>query len=142
MDMSNYPISKIDETSEYFALILTGEADGRIIMGGHTEWVGWDEDKDAARRVERRKFSLVIPKRMAQFWIKLEMPFCVVNDTGDFIKWYMTGGHALVDKNIAEQIIPHQLEPSSCVCVTDIGFTGISLLSDSIYTTPHKLGAR
>ena len=61
------------------------------------------------------------------------MPFCVVNDTRDFIKWYMTGGHALVDMNIAERIIPHHLEPSSCVCVTDMGFTGISLLSDSIF---------
>ena len=133
MGMSNYPISKIDETSEYFALTLTGEADGRIIMGGQTVWVGWDEDTGVVKRVERRKYSLVRAKCMAQLWKEIEMPFCVANDIDDFIKWYMTGGHVLVEKNIAEQIIPHLLEPSSCVCVTDMGFTGISLLSDSIF---------
>ncbi len=133
MGMSDYPISKIDETSEYFALTLTAETDGRVILAGQTIWVGWDEDKDAGKRVERRKLSLVVAERIAQFWMEFEMPFCVVNDIDNFIKWYITGGHALVEKSIAEQVFPHKLEPSSCVCVTDIGFTGISLLSDSIF---------
>jgi hypothetical protein len=70
---------------------------------------------------------------MAHIWITLERPFCVVNSVDDFVRWYVTGGHALVRRELAEQVIPEVLRASPCVQTGELGFTGLSSLPKTIF---------
>jgi hypothetical protein len=133
-----YPKEKIQVDKEYFCMTFSASEDGHIELGGQTMWVGWADEE---HKVELREFSLVNADSMADFWIEFEMPFCVVNDVNDFAKWYVTGGHALVEENIAARIMPSSLKPSPCVNLGNRGFTGISILPKTIFKkapTPKK----
>jgi len=125
-----YPKDKIIPEKEYYALTFTASKDGGIYLEGQTMWVGYaDEDK----KIELREFSTVIPNCMADYWIKFEMPFCVVNDIDDFIKWYVSGGHALVIKDVATDMLPFSLKPSPAVKLGSRGFNCVRILPDSIF---------
>jgi hypothetical protein len=125
-----YPKDKIISEKEYYALTFTASKDGEIYLEGQTMWVGFtDED----RKIELREFSTVIPDSMADFWIRFEMPFCVVNDIDDFIKWYISGGHALVIKEVATDMLPFSLKPSPAVKLGSRGFNCVRILPDSIF---------
>ena len=133
-----YPKEKIQVDKEYFCMTFSASEDGHIELGGQTMWVDWADEE---HKVELREFSLVNADSMADFWIEFEMPFCVVNDVNDFAKWYVTGGHALVEENIAARIMPFSLKPSPCVNLGNRGFTGISILPKTIFKkapTPKK----
>jgi len=93
-------------------------------------WVGF---ADAEPRVELRRFSLVKPEATAKAWQVLKMPFCVVNDVDDFVKWYVSGGHALVEKGLAEQLLPESFKPSPTVQLGKLGFTGTRDLPDDVF---------
>ncbi len=125
-----YPKDKIEPTEDYFALTFTADSQSKMIIGGQTHWVGW---ADEHKRIELRETSIINALRMADLWIGFEMPFCVVNSVDDFVRWYLTGGHALVKKAIAEQIIPNTLKPSPCIQIGKLGFTGIRDLPDTIF---------
>jgi hypothetical protein len=127
----HYPKDKIQPDKKYYSMTFSASDDGKIMLGGsQTMWVGY---ADVERKIELRQFSLVKPDRMADFWIEFGMPFCVVNDVDDFAKWFISGGHALVEKDIATLLLPHSLEPSSCVQLGNRGFSGISILPQTIF---------
>lgn len=133
-----YPKDKILSEKRYFSLTLSASTDGNILLDGQTMWVGFADEE---RRIELRALSLVIPERMADFWINFEMPFCVVNDIADFAKWYISGGHALVAKEIVEDIFPDFLKPSACVRLGNVGFEGLAIVPKSAFQkvpTPKK----
>ena len=134
----DYPKDKIQSDKEYYSMIFTASEDGQIELHSQTMWVGWF---DEAHRVELRQISLVKPDRMAEYWIEFGMPFCVVNDVGDFPKWYVSGGHALVAKEVATRLFPSSLEPSAPVRMGSNGFSDVSILPQSIFKkapTPKK----
>lgn len=131
--MTLYPIDKIDKEADYFALTLIADPDGRIVLGGQSIWVGFDEQIDKGQRVELRTYSIVNVDFIASFWQNEKMPFCVVNDIVDFIQWYNTGGHALIQKQVAQQIIPDQLQPKPVVCTGAYGFTSFKGITKAIF---------
>lgn len=126
----HYPVDRIDQTAHYYALTFTADLQGRASIGAFTEWVGW---ADVKRRIELRVPSLVIPDRMAKIWTTLKEPFCVVNSIDDFIRWYRTGGHALVAKELAESLFSRRFKPLPCIQVGEMGFVGLSLLPKTIF---------
>ena len=126
----HYPKDKIQADKKYYSMTFSASNDGKIVLGGQTMWVGY---ADMERKIELRQFSLVKPDRMADFWIEFGMPFCVVNDVDDFAKWFVSGGHALVEKDIAVLLLPHSLEPSACVQLGNREFSGISILPQTIF---------
>ncbi len=134
----DYPKHKILPDEQYYALTFTASESGEIFIDGQTMWVGFaDEEK----KIELREFSLVNAQGMADFWIKFGMPFCVVNDIDDYFNWYKTGGHALVTKNVANEMFPISLRPSSCVQVGNKGFINLGVLPESVFKkapTPKK----
>jgi hypothetical protein len=134
----DYPKDKIRHDKDYYSLSLLAEENNQIILHGQTMWVGWaDED----RKIELREFTHVKAVPMADHWQKCEMPYCVVNDVDDFAKWYITGGHALVENDVATLLFPDSLKPSPSVVLGDLGFTGLRLLPKTIFRkapTPKK----
>lgn len=134
----DYPKDKIQADKEYYSMTFSASEDGSIELGGQTIWVGWADEE---HKVELRKFSLVKADKMTDFWIEFGMPFCVVNDVHDFAKWYVSGGHALVEKTLAARMFPLSLKPSHSVQLGNKGFTAISILPKTIFKkapTPKK----
>ncbi|MFH1323433.1 MAG: HNH endonuclease [Methanobacteriota archaeon] len=125
-----YPKQKITRGHEYFAFTLTDNACGGIAIDAQTVWVGF---ADVDKLVELREPSTVQPERMADYWIEFDMPFCVVNTSEDFRDWFVTGGHALVSKDIAINNFPDAMKPSPCVKTGKLGFNDMKTLPDTIF---------
>ncbi len=125
-----YPKDKIHSDKEYYSMTFSALEDEQIQLGGQTMWVGY---ADIEHKIELRQFSLVKPDRVADFWIELGMPFCVVNDVDGFAKWFVSGGHALVVKEIAARLLPHSLQPSHCVRLGNRGFSEINIVPQAIF---------
>jgi hypothetical protein len=125
-----YPKQKIAQDHEYFALTLTANSIGGMAIGAQTVWVGFS---DADNRVELREPSTVRPEITADYWTRFDMPFCVVNTSEDFRDWFVTGGHALVSKDIAIKIFPDAMKPSPCVKTGKLGFNDLKTLPDTIF---------
>ena len=125
-----YPTHKIDPTVSYYALTFTADSDGKVSLSAQTQWVGWADD---GHKIEMRQARIVDPNRIAELWMSFEMPFCVVNDVDDFVRWYHSGGHALVTKSLGERVLPDCIKPSPSVQKGALGFTSIRDLPDSIF---------
>ena len=124
-----YPKDKIIQEKEYYSLVFAASPDGKIYLGGFSEWVDF-ADKEC--KIELREFSIVVAERMAHFWKKFKKPFCVVNDIEDFIKWYVTGGNALVIEYIAKEMFPDSMKPLPSLRLGNKGFNSINILPKTI----------
>lgn len=125
-----YPKHKIEQNTEYFALTLTANTKGALVIGAQTIWVGF---ADPDNRVELREPSVVTPDKMTDFWTEFGMPFCIVNTHRDLLGWLATGGHALVRREIAIESFPESTRPSSCVKTGKFGFNDLTTLPDTIF---------
>ena len=134
----DFPKDQINADAKYYALEFSGDEEGHIFVGGQTQWVGW---ADSESRVELREPSLVYPDRMAAFWIEFGLPFHVVNTVDDFIRWFLYGGHALVERAIAAELLSNALKPAACVKTGNKGFTSLRRLPPDLFrpaTTPKQ----
>lgn len=118
-----YPKHKIEQNSEYFSLTLTADAGGVLSIEAYTQWVGF---ADPDNRIEIRESCVVVPERIADFWTISETPFCIVNSDKDLLCWYLTGGHALIKKEIAIKAFPDSMSPSPCIKIGKVGFDSFS----------------
>jgi len=125
-----YPTDKITKDANYYAFEFSADENGKIWVGAQTQWTGW---ADSESRVELREPSLVYPDRMASFWVEFQMPFHVVNDVDDFIRWFLYGGHALVEQSIANELLARNLKPDGCVQTGSRGFTSLRNLPSSLF---------
>jgi hypothetical protein len=125
-----YPKRKIQEETDYYAFQYSADENGKVWLSSQTQWVGW---ADSESRVELRAPRLVLPHRFAQFWIDYKMPFHVVNDVDDFVRWFLYGGHALIKKSVAEELFSEQLEPDPCVQTGYVGFTSRQALPSTLF---------
>jgi hypothetical protein len=116
----DYPKDKIKKDAHYYALEFYADESGKTFVGGFTGWIGW---ADPGKRVELREPDLVRADRMAKFWTDVQMPFHVVNEVEDFVRWFLLGGHALVEQTIAANLIPDSLKPAPCIQTGNRGFT-------------------
>lgn len=128
--MSAFPAEKIIKGKQYFSLELYLNNENRISVGAQTHWVGW---ADTEMKTELRAASLVRPDWMTKFWIDFGMPFSIVNTIGDFARWYLSGGHALVEKDIATKLLPEAIHPTPCVQTGSQGFTSVARLPNTLF---------
>lgn len=126
----DYPKDKIKKDAHYYALEFFADENGKTFVGGFTGWVGW---ADPERRVELRAPDLVHAERMANFWTDVQMPFHVVNDVDDFGRWFLLGGHALIEEKIAADLIPNSLKPAPSVQTGNSGFTSLRALPPTLF---------
>jgi hypothetical protein len=125
-----FPKDNIKLGADYYAFELSADEAGTIWVGSQTHWVGWADEES---RIELRKPRLVHPDRIADFWIDFQMPFHVVNAVDDFARWFVYGGHALVEKSVASQLLSESLEPDPCVQTGSQGFTSRQALPSNLF---------
>ncbi len=120
-----YPKKNIDPKKQYYALTRTVDLKGQLIIEGQTQWLGF---ADVDRLVEIRGLSEVEPEYIADYWISCRLPFCVVNTSKEYVRWYFTGGHALITIEMTKRFLPDVLKASPCVKVGSLGFTSVKNL--------------
>lgn len=112
-------------SSDYYALTIYASDGGTIEYSCFSHWVGWIDD---TRRQELRAASLVRPERMHEAWRSLDEAGMIVNTADDFAIFFGYGGHALVEKALAEAVVPEWLAPHPVVNVGEYGFASPKLL--------------
>jgi len=120
-----YPKENINPKKKYYALTWAVDPEGQLIIEGQTVWVGF---ADIDRRVELRKFSEVLPEYIADHWISCQLPFCVVNTREEYVRWYFTGGNALITIEMTKRFLPNVMNASPCVKIGSLGFTDVKNL--------------
>lgn len=115
-------------TLNYYALtIFLGDA-GVPEYSCFTGWVGYTEDTP---RREIREASLVHADRMLRSWRTLDEPGMVVETPSDFWLFFSFGGHAVVERHLAESVVPEWLAPRPSVNVGEWGFAAPGCLPEA-----------
>src|ERR1039457_6824319 len=91
----------LDPSLQYYAITLTADGDGNILVDTQTRWTGY---ANADRRIEIREASLVRPEALVRYWETQGQAYVVVKNEDEWPLFYMLGGNALVAKNIPKRI--------------------------------------
>lgn len=117
-----------DDTKNYYALTILLSDNGKPQFTCFTGWVG---DTDDNPRREIRKASLVHPDRMLAAWKLMEEPGMVISAPDDFALFFAYGGHAVVEKQLAEAVVPEWLVPFVSVHEGEWGYVHPNVLPES-----------
>jgi HNH endonuclease len=109
----------------YYAVTLLLAENGAPTYTCFSGWVG--HTTDSPRR-EIRQASLVHADRMLRSWRELGESGMVVNSIDDFGLFFAFGGNAVVEKRLAEQVVPEWLEPMVVANVGQFGFAALGAL--------------
>lgn len=112
----------------YFALTLTTSEDGRLIWEAQTRWAGSSPSRPLW---EVREASPVDPAIMTEHWDHLEQPWRAVHDPRELLAWVASGGHALVEVDLARMMLPTIVGPRECAPDGPTGFLTASSLTDA-----------
>lgn len=117
-------LHEIDTNAQYYQFTLTASEDGTFCWSTQTHWVGWSDETE---RFELRQASLVNPHWFIRHWNGVQESYVVVNDTRSlYVYLAYLGGHALVEKSIAEKALGDLLEPSATARSGMLGFRDLS----------------
>lgn len=112
-------LQRIDEENEYYAITLLGKDEGTIEWSCYSHWTGWVEDGPPH---EMRAASLVHADRMAAQWDEIDEYYLVVNSSGALAVFLRVGGHALIERGVAEEYLPEVIEPQPVAPDGALGF--------------------
>ena len=101
-----------DPDGSYFALTLGADRRGKPFWSGQSRWIGWPERNP---HWEIRVASLVHPRRMTEMWAIVGQAWVSVHDGESLSVFLRIGGHALVEKTVAETHLPSAIAPMECV---------------------------
>lgn len=96
-----------DRDLEFYAITLTGDAEGKMSGTYFSEWVGWH---DLGRRIELRRASIVQAGYASHLALAGISSIFVLSDE-DVLTFLAAGGNGLVEKGLAEIYFPKVREP-------------------------------
>ena len=120
--LKDLAIQSPSSTSEYYAVTLVGDEQGRIFRSMFSHWIDF-ADKD--RRVEVRAASIVRAESVVATWRRMGERCLVVESLKDLEVFFLSGGHAVVEKYLSESEIGEWLEPTQVVADGLLGFTSV-----------------
>lgn len=91
---------------EYYAFMLVAGDSGQPIFHLESMWVGWH---DFGRRIEIRR-SRLVRASFAEGWRHVGLPYRFIRNKEDWVEYLLVGGGALVERELAERIIPYYLK--------------------------------
>ena len=116
-------LHRIEESSDYYAITLVGTKDNAISWFVYSHWVGWVDGKPGR---EIREASIVKAHNMISHWQNIGRPYAVVNSSATLSIFLLIGGHALIEKNVAERFLAEMIKPQSCASDGFRGFINLS----------------
>jgi hypothetical protein len=120
---------KIARAELYYAITLTADDDSNVVFGTHSQWAGYS---DPEKLTEFRKARLVYPTYV-MLWEGLGEPYCIVHDADEATIFLLAGGHALVEKTLAEQLFSELLKPEASFRDGVAGFKSSTMFPKSAF---------
>lgn len=116
----------VDPKADYYAVTLLTDENGRSQWSMISSWAGWSETKPPR---EMRKGAIVNPDRMISAWRELGQAWLVVGNREQFCLFILLGGHALVESEIAVEMLPNLVRPKPTVHAGFLrGWLGVATL--------------
>lgn len=108
----------------YYAITLSEDREGPFLFSVYSHYVGWCND---SQRAEIRQASVVIAEIVVEGWREAGEK-CFVCDSPEDLEIYLfSGGHAVIEENVAKSGLAEFLEPEH---VIQDGLVGYSALRD------------
>lgn len=97
---------------DYYEISLLGNEDGTVTTSVTTQFVGYTETKPPR---EIREASLVDADKMLSSLRQIGEPGLLVNDASDLTIFMLFGGHAVIEKSLAEKYFLEHIRPRDTV---------------------------
>ncbi len=111
--------------NEYYAISIIANQEGKPCWGCYSHWAGFEDDE---KKVELRQASLVVAVRLVKIFRNDLKEGCFIVDTVEELRVFLLlGGHAIIEKEIAELALSDILKPQPSV---QTGFTGFRFTKD------------
>lgn len=111
--------------NKYYAITIIANQEGKPCWSCYSHWVGFEDD---GRKVELRQASLIVAPRLVKILRNDLKEGCFVVDTVEELRVFLLlGGHAIIEKEIAEVALLDILKPQPSV---QIGFAGFRVIKD------------
>jgi hypothetical protein len=121
---------KIARAELYYAITLTADDDSKVVFGTHSQWAGYSDPK---KLTEFRKARLVYLPTYVMLWEGLGEPYCIVHDEDEAPIFLLAGGHALVEKTLAEELFSELLKPEASFRDGAAGFKSSTMFPKSAF---------
>jgi hypothetical protein len=122
-----------DIDTAFYAMTFTADENGNMTWATQSIWAGFDETDSP---IEFRQARLV-NVRMAHLWADLGQPYVIVRTFEELIIFLMTGGNALIEPAIAEEVLADFLKPYPSLYEGSAGFMAPSLADPrALYKAP------
>jgi len=132
--LSNMTNRYPNKENNYYQITITANQEGNPLWSCVSQWCGF---KDVERKIELRKASLVNPTRIVDIYRNDFREGCfIVDSIEELYLFLLFGGHALIEKEIAESKLSEFINPQPSVRVgrEDIaGFQNIKNMPKSIF---------
>ena len=115
---------------DYYFFTLLGKENDKLQCMVYTHWTGWVDDD---HRIEIREASLVNAEILTELHRTIGESCAVVNNVNDMEVFLLIGGHGVVEKSIAQSVVPEILKPSPSVQVGEHGFAHPDSLSENAF---------
>lgn len=113
------------KTNRYYCITLLTTEDGVTEVGSQTHWTGYTETKP---RREIREASIMNAEKFVTHWRETGQTAFVVDTIDELGLFFLHGGNSIIEKAVAETVIPSWLEPHTTLNVGEYGFASPELL--------------
>ena len=114
-----------DQARDYYFFTILCKSNGNFEWYCYSHWVGYADEE---RRIELREASIVKADNVCAQLRKKGESCAVVNDPGDMTIFFLIGGNALIQKDVAESRIKDWLAPHPVAQSGALGFVCTSSL--------------
>lgn len=114
------------KSSDYYFITFLGSEDGKLEWHCYTRFERYTEEKPIREiRVPRE----IDPIKMIQLMTEIKEPAFIINSKEDLVFFMHLGGHAIIEKNLAEEAFPDIVKPAQMISIYPIGMENIENLS-------------
>lgn len=118
------------QDNDYYQITITADKENKPIWSCYSHWVGFVDDGE---KIELRKASLVDAPEISKIYRNDLKEGCLIVDSIEELHLFLLfGGHALIEKSIAELKLSEFIKPQPSVREGVFGFQIIKNMSNSI----------
>ena len=116
---------------EHYAVTILADEEGNPCWTRQSYWVGFEDEE---RNIELRQACLVLASNVTQvFRDNLKEGCLVVETPNELAIFFLLGGHAVIERNLAETALPEVLKPHPVVQTGFIGFRSTKDMPKTVF---------
>lgn len=116
---------------EYYCITIVADEKGNPVWSTQTQWIGFE---DAEHKIELREASLVRAIRIVDFFRNDVDEGCFTVDTLEELRIFLLlGGHAVIERRLAEEALSEFLKPHPTARTGHTGFQSTKDLEKTVF---------